>query len=120
MALKPSAVPGTIISFSPFIWADRLLRHKVLNHARKPRVSVTPACCSEARTCACWLPRRRQRVRESPNQWLWAWAGHSAVGGWFARLLSQRTLAYLPLLLNAGCSEVPALRMCSVGRALGV
>jgi hypothetical protein len=42
VALKPSAVPGTIINFSPFIWADRLLEHKVLNHARKPRVSVTP------------------------------------------------------------------------------
>ena len=42
MALKPSAVPGTITTFSPFIWADRLLGHKVLNHTRKPRVSVTP------------------------------------------------------------------------------
>jgi hypothetical protein len=42
VALNPSAVPGTIINFSPFIWADRLLRYKVLNHARKPRVSVTP------------------------------------------------------------------------------
>ena len=42
MALKPSAVPGMIISFSPFIWADRLQGHKVLNHARMPRVSVSP------------------------------------------------------------------------------
>ena len=42
VVLNPSAVPGTIINFSPFIWADRLLGHKVLNHARKPRVSVTP------------------------------------------------------------------------------
>jgi hypothetical protein len=42
VALKPSAVPGTIISLSPFIWADRLLGHKVLYHTRKPRVSVTP------------------------------------------------------------------------------
>jgi hypothetical protein len=33
VALKSSAVPGTIISFSPFIWADRLLGHNVLNHA---------------------------------------------------------------------------------------
>ena len=35
VALKPSAVPGTIITFSPFIWVDRRLGHKVLNHARK-------------------------------------------------------------------------------------
>ena len=41
LALNPSAVPGTIINFSPLIWADRLLGHRVLNHARKPRVSVT-------------------------------------------------------------------------------
>jgi hypothetical protein len=34
--------PGTNINFSPFIWADRRLGHKVLNHARKPRVSVNP------------------------------------------------------------------------------
>ena len=43
MALNPSAVPGTIINFSPFIWADRLLGHRVLNHAKKPHVSVVPA-----------------------------------------------------------------------------
>ena len=42
MALKPSAVPGTIMSLSPFIWAERLLGHSTLNHARKSRVSVTP------------------------------------------------------------------------------
>ena len=41
MALNPSAVPGTIINFSPFIWAERLLGHRVLSHARKPSVSVT-------------------------------------------------------------------------------
>jgi hypothetical protein len=42
VALNPSAVPGTIINFSPFIWADRLLGHEVRNHARNLRVSVTP------------------------------------------------------------------------------
>jgi hypothetical protein len=108
VALNPSAVPGTIIKFSPYIWAVRLLGHRVFNHARKPRVSVTPitktgvlladplrerpqpqwcqlACCPEARTyrqtCACWLPPKRQQVLKSPNQWLRAWAAHSADGG---------------------------------------
>ena len=42
MVLKSSAAPGTIITFSSFTWPDRLLGHKVLNHARMPRVSVTP------------------------------------------------------------------------------
>jgi hypothetical protein len=42
VARKPSAVPGTIISFSPFSWAERLLGHCVLNQVRKPRVSETP------------------------------------------------------------------------------
>jgi hypothetical protein len=42
VALNPLAVPGTIFNISHFIWADRLLGHRDLNHARKPRVSVTP------------------------------------------------------------------------------
>jgi hypothetical protein len=42
VALNPSAVPGTILNFSRFIWADRLLGHEVRNHARNPCVSVTP------------------------------------------------------------------------------
>jgi hypothetical protein len=42
VARKSSAVPGTITSFSPFKWAERLLRHCVLNEVRKPRVSWNP------------------------------------------------------------------------------
>jgi hypothetical protein len=53
VALNPSAVPGTIINFSPFIWADRLLEHEVRNHARNPRVSVT---CYEDRSLVGPLP----------------------------------------------------------------
>ena len=41
VALKPSAVRGTSISFSPLIWADNQLWHEARNHVRKPRVSVT-------------------------------------------------------------------------------
>ena len=43
MALRQSAFPGTIMILSPFIWADRLLGHRALNHVRKSRLSVTPA-----------------------------------------------------------------------------
>lgn len=40
--LKPSAVRGTVINFSPLVWYERLLGHKILNHGRKSRVPVTP------------------------------------------------------------------------------
>jgi hypothetical protein len=41
-ARKSSAVSGTTIWFSPFIWAARPLGHRDRNQATKPRVSVTP------------------------------------------------------------------------------
>jgi hypothetical protein len=41
-ARKLSAVSGTTNRFSPFIWAVRSLGDRDRNHARKPRVSVTP------------------------------------------------------------------------------
>ena len=42
VALNPSEVRGTSVSFSPLIWAESQLWHEARNQVRKPHVSVTP------------------------------------------------------------------------------
>ena len=129
MALNPSAVPGTIINLSPFIWADRLLGHEVRNHARNPRVSVTPVTKTgvllgrspAGTTPASVVPAgmlfrdpdmstdmrllaalEEAAVSEESKPVAMGWAAHSADGVWYPRLQLQRTLPYLPSLLAAG------------------
>jgi len=42
VALKPSAVRGTNISFYPLMWPESPLWHEASTHDKKPHVSVTP------------------------------------------------------------------------------
>jgi hypothetical protein len=52
-ARKSSAVSGTIIRLSPFIWAVMTLGHRDRNHARIPRTSLTPVMKTGVRLRSC-------------------------------------------------------------------